>query len=655
MEILLKKLVLHNFKGAADLTIDFANRTTISGANATGKTRVFDAFTWLLFGKDSEDRKDFNIKTLTPEGETEHMAESSVIGILKVDGVKTTYERTLREKWVKKRGEEKQEYSGNETIYSINGVPLKMSEYQERIDSVINEEIFKLLTNPMYFNALPWTGRREILFRIAGQISDQEIADLYPQFAAFMEELNGKSLKDFRIEIAARLRKLKEELAQIPPRIDEVKMAIQPDPDYAQIQTDIDKYNARLFQIDGLIASVAEQYNQANRENQDKQNEIYKLEQKISMLEMQDQMESHKAVKEAEIYQTDLRNEIGAIRREIDMHTSSLQSAEQRITQLTKLNETLRHLWTENNAKTLVFNEKEFICPACGTDLSKTRPEEIEQKKQKMLADFNKNKLAQLDSINQNGQTNKKEIDRLEQEAFIIKNQIEQAEAKLKIKLAEVEAIVFPAPVEKPKNAQADALREEISKIRGTISALTRPDTSSLMTEKVDINNALDGLKRALNVKEQNETRHTRLTELLTKEKDLAHQIAEIEKLVFQAEEFMKAKVRITEERINGMFSIVRFKMFNRLINGAIEECCDTLINGVPYQDANAAARVQGGLDIIHTLSDFYKVQAPVFIDNRESVTEIPEMDCQIISLYVDPTAKVLRIKTTEPQLQTQN
>ena len=47
--IFLKQLILKNFKGIKDLTIDFGKTTDISGENATGKTSVFDAFTWLLF------------------------------------------------------------------------------------------------------------------------------------------------------------------------------------------------------------------------------------------------------------------------------------------------------------------------------------------------------------------------------------------------------------------------------------------------------------------------------------------------------------------------------------------------------------------------------------------------------------------------------
>ena len=59
MKIQLKKLVLKDFKGIKNLEIDFSENTSISGDNATGKTTIFDAYSWLLWGKDSLNRKDY--------------------------------------------------------------------------------------------------------------------------------------------------------------------------------------------------------------------------------------------------------------------------------------------------------------------------------------------------------------------------------------------------------------------------------------------------------------------------------------------------------------------------------------------------------------------------------------------------------------------
>jgi AAA15 family ATPase/GTPase len=142
MKITLTQLRLQNFKGAKDQTIDFTDRTSIYGQNASGKTRIFDAFAWLLFGKDSDDRKDFNIKCLDSNNEPIHRVETSVSGILYIDSRKLTLQRIYKEKWQKKRGEETAEFNGHETLFFVNEVPHTMTEYQDKINDIIPENIF---------------------------------------------------------------------------------------------------------------------------------------------------------------------------------------------------------------------------------------------------------------------------------------------------------------------------------------------------------------------------------------------------------------------------------------------------------------------------------------------------------------------------------
>jgi hypothetical protein len=54
------------------------------------------------------------------------------------------------------------------------------------------------------------------------------------------------------------------------------------------------------------------------------------------------------------------------------------------------------------------------------------------------------------------------------------------------------------------------------------------------------------------------------------------------------------------------------------------------------------------GMDIIKTLQEHYGFTVVVFIDNRESIVELPKMDCQVISLIVSAEDKTLRIEHAE-------
>ncbi|MEF3310396.1 ATP-binding protein, partial [Paenibacillus sp. GYB004] len=68
-KILLDSLTIRNFKGFREFVL-MANggNLDVYGDNATGKTTLFDGFTWHLFGKDSTNSTTFEIKELDPAG-----------------------------------------------------------------------------------------------------------------------------------------------------------------------------------------------------------------------------------------------------------------------------------------------------------------------------------------------------------------------------------------------------------------------------------------------------------------------------------------------------------------------------------------------------------------------------------------------------------
>ena len=641
MKIELRELTLNNFMGAKNQTINFSKNTEIMGQNASGKTRIFNAWNWLLFGKDSEDRKDFNIKTLNANNEPIHRVDYSVSGILSVDARDNKFQRIYREKWIKKRGEEDQEFAGHETVYFINDVPHKASEYQQKVESLMREDLFKLITNPMYFNALGWQARRDLLFEIAGELRDSDVAKANADLNEFLVMLNGKSLKDFKIELAFKKKKLNEELSQIQPRTDEVTRAIQPEPDYKQIQADISKYNTRISEIDALITSDAEKFNKANEENQRKQNRIYELRKQVNELYFLDKSKAENGNLELEAKRLRLTNSIHQLNADNNGFKDRIEVLKSRKSALENENNSYRKDWTTVNESKLTFNENEFVCPACSRPFES---DDIEAKKSEMMQQFNNSKIAKLESITNIGKKNAAEIAKINEEITKLALQVTGYSVTIdKYQKEAAEIIITKDPI-LPDNPQIKILQEEINITEGLIKPIVKTDNSELTKEKSEINDALDELKKALNVKEQNARTRTRITELDAQQKQLSQQIADLEKLEFQYEKFIKAKINMTEERVNGLFSLVKFKLYENLINGGMQEICDALVNGVPYSDVNGAGKIQAGLDIINALSKHYDCYAPVIIDNRESCTEIPEMECQVISLYVDPTCKELKI-----------
>jgi len=642
MKILLKELTLINFMGVKCQTINFSNITNIMGQNASGKTRIFSAWCWLLFGKNAEDVKDFNIKTLDVNNNPLHRTDHTVKGTLVIDVMEEKFERTYREKWVKKRGEEQTEFNGHETLFFVNGVPHQQKEYQERIEAILPESLFKQITNPSYFNSMKWSDRRDMLFKIAGDVTDKDVIAANVELKSFLFLLNSKNFEQYKRELAAHKKLLKDTIQDIPSRIDEVTQSIVEDPDYKQIILDITRHTARIHQIEGLLQSSAERFDSLNQANQDRQNKIFELKQKIKNLEYDD-------ISKAEEKNREIKSKKKSIESAIMQENFEIKAKETEKTRLQLIaneisteNMKLREEWMEINKMTITFDENEFICPSCKRSFAS---DDIEDKKAEMTANFNNAKANKLDCISKIGKNNASRKEEIIKDINQLKKRQEEIVLDIMAWQEELDAIIIPEVATITPNSLIKKIEKDISIILAEIKPIDRNDNSELQIEKGNISTELDQLKKQLNIKEDNEKHRFRLQELTDQEKSLAQQIADLEKQEFQCEKFTRAKIDMVEDKVNGLFKFVWFKMFNRLINGSNEETCEAIINGVPYPDANKAARINAGIDIINTLSRHYEVYAPIFIDNSEAVNEILPTNSQMIKLYVT-TDKELKVQT---------
>lgn len=206
-----------------DKTIDFGDKTRISGANATGKTTIFDAFTWLLFGKDSLGSSDFDIRPLDANGKMIDNIEISVEAKISVDGNEYELKKVQKQKWVKKRGTGTTELQGNINEFGINGYPKSQKDFKDFIAGIIDEDIFTLITNPAAFNALPWKKQREILMKFVGTFSDAEIAETFGErYTKLIPELRIASTEDILKKYTKAKTALNKDMVEIPARIDEI-------------------------------------------------------------------------------------------------------------------------------------------------------------------------------------------------------------------------------------------------------------------------------------------------------------------------------------------------------------------------------------------------------------------------------------------------
>jgi exonuclease SbcC len=661
--VILQQLSLLNFKGAKNRVIDFNESVTnIYGTNGTGKTTIVDAYFWLLFGKDSSFRSSFGIKPTDQIGTSSKKLEIQVEGVFLVDGVKTTLTRTLKEKWVKERGSLEHTFKGNETIYEIDGVPMKESDYSRRVSEIVDESVFKMVSIPGYFAQLPWQEKRNILTNIVGEDSDEMIAEGNEAYQNLLTELkNFKTIEEYNKSISASVKKSKEELQQIPSRIDEVERT-RPEVD----GIDFDKTEKMLSQAFEEVNNIDTQINDANKAMQaeldairEKKNKHNNLLIELNSLEAQIKNRVTKAnepdnteVNAIQKQIDDLMSRQKLLSNEIATLRSSINTKESKVTQLNQTLQYMREEYVKIQSSSLQFKEGEFCCPACKRDFE---PGQIEAKKNELLENFNKDKQAKLDSNQKQGKANKEELAVTEAELTELKSQhsdktlecgaltdnITELQKKLKeaqVKLSEVPSVNLIAAVNDALNADADyqTKKKEVDAAYVLIGEDPKVDNSALVTRKAELNSKIDELKKTLAKKEDVEKVEQRVEELEKRESELAVIIAEAEKKQFTAEQFNIHKIELLEKKINKLFKMVRFKMFDKQVNGALNPTCEATINGVPYSDANTASKINAGIDIINTLCKTYNITAPIFIDGRESVVKLLDSESQIINLIVD-------------------
>jgi len=643
-EMFLKKITLLNFKGIKNQSFDFDDReTTIVGANGTGKTSFYDAFIWCLFGKDHLGRSDYQLKTIK-DGHTAPKAECEVELLLLVNEDEMKLKRIYAENWVRPKGGSEDVFNGNETSYYINDIQVKKMEYDMEVSGICNETAFKAITNPAYFPNLTREEQRKILFKMIGEISNDDIAGDDNDFQEFLKMVTRVSFEEFRASINSKKRQIKEDLDHIPTRIDELKRTIPEAFDWDKLKLELDTKKSELENINGQLidsSKISEEENNKRLEIRTKINAIYEENQQIKFLAQQKRNEDIEQVK-SEIRKFEI--EKGNQNRDFNSNSQRLSYLKERQDSLSKELESLTADWQKINAEKLVFNEDEFICPTCKRPLEVS---DIESKQNEMAENFNEDKSKRLKANNEKGSVLISEKKSVEDEIKSIGElkEADTSDIQQKITQKEEDLKTLQAPHIDYDTNKYNSNLEEIAKYE---EILNKPsDRSSIPNEliekKIALTGEIENLSSDYAKKEIIENSHTRILQLEEQQKTMNQELADLERKEFLLKSFEFAKNEKYESEINKMFRFVKFTLFKKQVDGQIVPNCECMANGVPYSTQNKAMQVAMGLDIIDAISRKEGIYAPIFIDNRESVTKIPEIKAQVINLVVNPNEPILR------------
>ena len=631
----LTKLELLNFKGLKSFTINLNGDVVIRGDNATGKTTVFDSVCWLLFGKDSLDRADFEIKTLDG-GKPIHKVNHEVTGTFTLDeGGTVELKRVYREKYSSPRGGEVT-LTGHTTDYFVDGVPKKEKEYKEMVSSLVDESIFKLITNPLYFNeTYSWQNRRKLLLEMCGDIDDISVINSRDDLRRLADLLEGRTVDDHRKVVAAKKTAINKELDMIPIRIDEaVRNKPETASDKVKLIRDIKTLSAGIDEVEKQKAIIQNGFSSTEKES------------KIRDINRQLEAQKSKVLSDYHKQKQHLRGEYEASLTKLKMVEVDRDRCADRRDELNREIERESKRIATLQLEFDMFNAQQFnkeSCPTCGQALPADKQAVLE-------AEFNTNKSKKLEEWKGLIESAVKLKGNYEEQQEIMASKIDsltteasQYNDAYNVKFKEYEAYSEPNLEDDPVYADLKAqlfLLEIDDEPGADTEELTKLDEelSSMKSKKSDLETELNKFKLIDDI-------NHRILELENQQQKLVAEKNALDEASFLMDEFIKAKVNMLEENINSRFKLARFKMFNVMLNGNIEECCETTYKGVAYRSMNNAARINVGLDIINALTSYYKVNAPVFIDNAEAVTEFVPVNSQTIKLIVDETEPQLVVK----------
>ena len=645
-------LTLQNFKGIKGFILDAdGQNSNVFGNNGTGKSTLFDAFTWLLFGKNSRDEKDFGIKTLDANGNVIPRIEHRVSAVIEHNGQKLQLTRTYKERWRKQRGAAEAVMVGNTTEYAYGPVgaatPINASEYARVINNLIDEKIIKLITDPLYFNErLSWQERRQLLMQICGDITDEDIVKSNAELEEVLQLAAGRSIDETKKGVRAAIRETKKKKDEIGPRIDEcrkgladINLAAVDDAriDVKMVPGQIEALRKKKLEESSMDQSVKDrerlaEVNAKILELKAARHDVY---QKTVYDLMEKEIEASRVVAKEQDALDALQAKRTAMRADAERFTQSIND--------------LRNDFKTVFGKAFTSTPIETVCPTCGQALPTDRIEWAKSAMAEQEASFNFEKAERLKAINIEGKEKKQKLEETAASLTELEGKIEASTQRLE----QLKDVLTAIKEDKATQKEPAPSEEEVRLVQEAMILKSHIEHPVENTENAQIDEQIAALKEKLGdaqiiitKADNNNALNARIGELLKSEHELSEHLIDLEHQLYLCEQFTRTKTDLVSERLAEKIPTVQFIMFRpNVTNEGIEECCETSYHGVPYKDLNTGARINVGLEIIKALISKYEVTAPIFVDNAESVTELNSVPTQLIRLVVSEEDSTLRVE----------
>lgn len=650
MKITFRKLVIKNFKGIEELEINYdASVTNILGANHTGKTTTADAIMWVLFGKNSEGQTKFGISPKDKENNIIPNLENMVELTMAVD----EHEYALR-KVRKGVTNKKDERTGNTVECFINDRRLTLTDYQAEINAICSENLFKAITSPQYFNSLTADQQRALLVKMVGETTPEQVAAGDEDFAAMLKEMSGIDMKAYREHLSYQMKQVKESLSALPERITENEEMRQ------QLQdagTNFAAMRKRLDEIEGAIKKYDEQLLDSTAAVTQQQQQRAELRKRIGEIANEQQTikyridtENRKQAKQHDDKIADLEYQVKDISKNIDRKADEIQRYEQDLQGIELIASDFRKRWQEVESETFEWDTTKEICPTCGQSLPVI---DVERLKKEANDRWMNAHMERQDKLDAEAVRMKDEKRRTEASLFDSRLQLEtlkeqKTEAERQLEEARQKTVAICKAEDDDRWAELESEREQLMHQLNIMKEeiTSNGDCQIILQNKADLQKQRDQLKADLGRENLIAMRTERIEELSEQMRTLNQQLTELESKDYTANRFENAMIKDLESRVNGLFDLVRFSMFETLLNGSTRPTCVMTMHGVPYNDLSNSEKINAGIDLIKAMSRYNDVFAPIVIDNAESCNHILPTECQQIRLVVSMDEKLTVVKS---------
>ncbi len=634
------KISMLNFRGIREASYSFGEKiTTLSGKNGLGKTSIFDAITYCLFGTD-HNGKSIDIKTWDKDHKVildiPHEVELSVIveecGEDEGSGCCYIFKRTLTDS-VDKDGKIKNTFK-----YYCNGAVLTASAFQEKVNSICDFTLFRTLSSATYFTSLKSEDQRAFLQSIVSDVTADDITQGDSKYDFILEALKQQGFKEYINSLKYQRNEVQKQLENIPVRLSELSKILPQEEDWDQLEGDkakaaeeLDSVNAKITDArtggadHQRLEGIRKRIEFANKRKDNMEKSARNLSDENITKHESDLLNASSDYSKKNKVVDDLKQNMKAC-TETEIHLNKM--IDECKQEVVSINDSVIEL----NSKKWQWNDDDSICPHCGQPLPIDKVREMKEESQKrfkqIIADGNKKLKANFDEVQKTFTAAKDELAKNKETATNLMNSLKTANEQLAKSEKELEKVKAETPksyktILAEKEEYQNVL-SEIKELEGELSAKpAAEDNNSVLQEleerKSEIAKNIEALNARLSKKETFVKVNARIVEARVDKTTYQKQIDEFDKKVDVSLEYQQKSCQILEDRVNSLFSYVKWSMFKANLDGVKTPYCECHHDGVSYHDLNSAAKVNAGLDIAYTFSKIYDVSVPIILDSCES------------------------------------